>query len=227
MSRYSFQESIRDRATLPLHFEAPEVKLKIDRAAIDDAFKQITGELSEQDRDDLAKRAAKMAVLVKNPERIQAVVNHIVKHYQAKVEPNGFKAQVVVFDRECCVLYKRVMDELIGPEASAIVMTGAQHDPPEWKQHMRDKDAEEKLLDRFRDPADPLPIGEDQGTARARVPHQPAIPQRNPGTGEGSRRSGEAGRSGRGTRQSQGSVNRTFQGSPEQQYLHHRRAHCG
>ena len=156
MSRYSFQESIRDKATLPLHFEAPEVKLKIDRAAIDEAFKQITGELSEQDRDDLAKRAAKMAVLVKNPERIRAVVNHIVHHFQTKVEPNGFKAQVVVFDRECCILYKAVMDELVGPEASAIVISGAQHDPPEWKQHVRDKDAEEKLLDRFRDPVDPL-----------------------------------------------------------------------
>ena len=118
MSRYSFQDSIRDRATLPLHFEAPEVKLKIDKAAIDEAYKLITGNLSEQDRDDLAKRAAKMAVLVKNPERIRAVVNHIVKHYQTKVEPNGFKAQVVVFDRECCVLYKHVMDEMIGPEAS-------------------------------------------------------------------------------------------------------------
>jgi type I restriction enzyme R subunit len=156
MSRYSFQESIRDKATLPLHFEAPEVKLKIDKAAIDEAFKQITGELSEQDRDDLARRAAKMAVLVKNPERIRAVVNHIVKHFQTKVEPNGFKAQVVVFDRECCILYKAAMDELIGPDASSIVMTGAQHDPPAWKQHVRDKDAEEKLLHRFRDPADPL-----------------------------------------------------------------------
>ncbi|MCX6677423.1 MAG: HsdR family type I site-specific deoxyribonuclease [Methanothrix sp.] len=29
MSRYSFQDSIRDHATLPLHFEAPEIKLKI------------------------------------------------------------------------------------------------------------------------------------------------------------------------------------------------------
>ncbi|HNT08555.1 DEAD/DEAH box helicase family protein, partial [Methanoculleus sp.] len=38
MSRYSFQESIRDRATLPLHFETPEVKLQIDRAAIDEAY---------------------------------------------------------------------------------------------------------------------------------------------------------------------------------------------
>lgn len=156
MSRYSFQDSIRDKATLPLHFEAPAVKLKIDKAAIDEAYKEITGNLSEQDRDDLAKRAAKMAVLVKNPERVRAVVEHIVKHFQTKVEPNGFKAQVVVFDRECCVLYKKVMDELVGPEASAIVMSSAQHDNPEWKEHIRDKDAEEKLLDRFRDPADPL-----------------------------------------------------------------------
>ena len=156
LSRYSFQDSIRDKATLPLHFEAPTVKLKIDKAAIDEAFKQITDDMSEQDRDDLAKRAAKMAVLVKNPERVRAVVEHIVQHYQTKVEPNGFKAQVVCFDRECCVLYKAVMDEIIGPEASAIVMSSGQKDPPAWSIHLRDKDAEEKLLDRFRDPADPL-----------------------------------------------------------------------
>lgn len=156
MSRYSFQESIRDRATLPLHFEAPEVRLKIDRAAIDEAYAKITGDLAEQDRDDLAKRAAKMAVLVKNPERVRAVVNHVVRHFQEKVDPNGFKAQLVVFDRECCVLYKAVMDELLGPDASAIVMSTLPGDPLEWKAHARDRDAEEKLLDRFRDPADPL-----------------------------------------------------------------------
>ncbi|MBI4331882.1 MAG: type I restriction endonuclease subunit R [Chloroflexi bacterium] len=156
LSRYSYQESIRDKATLPLHFESPEVKLKIDKVAIDEAYARITGELSEQDRDDLARRAAKMAVLVKNPERIRAVVSHIVNHYRTKVDPNGFKAQVVTFDRECCVLYKQVMDELVDPEASAIVMISAPGDPPEWKAHARDKDEEEKLLDRFRDPADPL-----------------------------------------------------------------------
>ena len=156
LSRYSFQDRIRDGATLPLHFEAPTVKLKIDKAAVDEAFKKITNDLAEQDRDDLARRAAKMAVLVKNPDRVRAVVEHIVRHYQTKVEPNGFKAQVVVFDRECCVLYKQVMDELIGPDASAIVMSSAQYDKPEWKAHIRDKDAEEKLLDRFRNPADPL-----------------------------------------------------------------------
>ena len=156
MSRYSFQDSIRDKATLPLHFEAPTIKLKINQAAIDEAYKVITDDLSEQDRDDLAKRAAKMAVLVKNPERVRAVVEHIVQHYRTKVEPNGFKAQVVCFDRECCVLYKKVIDEIAGPDASAIVMSAGQKDPPEWKVHLREKDAEEKVLDRFRSPTDPL-----------------------------------------------------------------------
>ncbi len=69
------------------------MKLKIDKAAIVEAFKQITDDMSEQDRDDLTKRAAKMAVLVKNPERVRAVVEHIVQDYQTKVEPNGFKAR--------------------------------------------------------------------------------------------------------------------------------------
>lgn len=156
MSRYSFQDSIRDKATLPLHFEAVDVRLKINKDAIDEAYEQITGELSEQDRDDLAKRAAKMAILIKTPDRVQAICEHIVNHYQTKVEPNGFKAQIVTFDRECCVLYKKEMDKLIDPETSAIVMStqGGKSDKyAEWK---LSKDDEEKLLDRFRDPLDPL-----------------------------------------------------------------------
>ncbi|MCF4113316.1 MULTISPECIES: type I restriction endonuclease subunit R [Dethiosulfovibrio] len=156
MSRYSFQDSIRDKATLPLHFEAVDVKLHIDKDAIDEAYSQMTDELSELDRDDLAKRAAKMAILIKAPARVNAICRHIVKHFQEKVDPNGFKAQVVTFDRECCVLYKKAMDELVGPEASAIVMHtqgGKSDEYAEWKLA---KDEEGKLLDRFRDPNDPL-----------------------------------------------------------------------
>jgi type I restriction enzyme R subunit len=116
----------------------------------------MTDELSEEDRDDLAKRAAKMAVLIKAPARVNAICQHIIKHFQDKVEPNGFKAQVVTFDRECCVLYKKAIDGIVGPEASAIVMHtqgGKSDEYAEWKLA---KDEEEKLLDRFRDPNDPL-----------------------------------------------------------------------
>lgn len=156
MSRYSFQDSIRDKATLPLHFEAVDIKLRIDRAAIDEAYSEMTDQLNEEDKDELAKRAAKMAVLIKAPERVQAICQNIANHFTAKIDPNGFKAQVVTFDRQCCVLYKKALDEIVGPEASAIVMHTAGGKGDEYAEWKLSKDEEEKLLDRFRDPADPL-----------------------------------------------------------------------
>jgi type I restriction enzyme R subunit len=157
MSRYGFEESIRDGATMPLHFEPRLLELHIDKEAVDQAFRALTGSLSDLDRDRLAQTAAKMAVLVKAPERIQRICADIAGHYQAKVAPNGFGAQVVTFDRESCVLYKKALDEHLPPEMSDIVMT-VNSGEDDYVAYRRDRDAEEKLLDRFRDPADPLKI---------------------------------------------------------------------
>lgn len=157
LSRYGFEESIRDGATKELHFEPRLVELHIDEEAIDEAFRDLTGGLSDLDRDQLAKTAAKMSVLVKSPERVRKICEDIAQHFAEKVEPNGFGAQVVTLDREACVLYKRALDEILPPEASEIVMT-VNSGEDEYAGWRRDRDAEEKLLDRFRDPADPLKI---------------------------------------------------------------------
>jgi type I restriction enzyme R subunit len=157
MSRYGFEESIRDGATLKLHFEPRLVELHIDKAAIDAAFKEMTGGLSDLDKDNLGKTAAKMAVLVKTPERIRHVCEDIVQHFQSKVEPNGFKGQIVTFDRESCLLYKTELDKLLPPEASDVVMT-VNANEPQYKPFARGRDEEERLLDRFRDANDPLKL---------------------------------------------------------------------
>ncbi len=44
MSRYGFEESIRDGATLKLHFEPRLVDLHIDKAAIDQAYQVLHGQ---------------------------------------------------------------------------------------------------------------------------------------------------------------------------------------
>ncbi|MDQ3779176.1 MAG: HsdR family type I site-specific deoxyribonuclease, partial [Chloroflexota bacterium] len=157
LSRYSFEESIRDKATLPLHFEARLIEHRIDRAAIDEAFVRITGDLNEADQANLSRQAARLGVLIKTPSHVDQVVADIARHYQEKVEPNGFKAQIVTFDREACVLYKEALDHHLPPEASAIVMTVGKGEQA-WRQYDRGRDEEEKLLDRFRDPVDPLKI---------------------------------------------------------------------
>lgn len=161
MSRYGFEESIRDGATLKLHFEPRLIDLHIDKAALDAAYKDLTGGLSDPDKDNLAKTAAKMAVLVKTPERIRKVCEDIVEHFQTKVEPNGFKGQIVTFDRESCLLFKAELDKLLPPEATDIVMSVQAADKkehPEYAAYDRSRDEEERLLDRFRDPADPLKL---------------------------------------------------------------------
>ncbi|WP_374746548.1 HsdR family type I site-specific deoxyribonuclease [Klebsiella variicola subsp. variicola] len=161
MSRYGFDESIRDGATLKLHFEPRLIDLHIDKAELDAAYKDLTGGLSDLDKDNLAKTAAKMAVLVKTPERIRKVCEDIVQHYQSKIEPNGLKGQIVTFDRESCLLFKAELDKLLPPEATDIVMSVQASDKkehPEYAPYDRTRDEEERLLDRFRDPADPLKL---------------------------------------------------------------------
>jgi type I site-specific restriction-modification system R (restriction) subunit len=161
LSHYGFEDSIRDGATLPLHFEPRLVDLRIDKAAVDQAYANLTGGLSDLDRDNLAKTAANMAVLVKAPKRITAICDDIAKHFQAKVAPNGFKAMVVTFDQECCLLYKAELDRLLPDEIETdvvISVQGKEKDDARYAPYKRDRDAEEALLDRFRDPNDPLAI---------------------------------------------------------------------
>ena len=67
MSRYSFSDSIRDKATLPLHFEAVPVDLHINQEAIDIAFDEMTKDLTKQEKSELARRVRLEAVM-KSPE---------------------------------------------------------------------------------------------------------------------------------------------------------------
>ena len=159
LSRYSFEESIRDEATLPLRFEARSVDLRIDRSALDEEFARLIEHLSEADKAEMSKLAGRFALLVKAPARVSAILQDIVDHYQAKVEPHGFGAQIVTIDQEACILYKEALDQILPPETSEVVISVGHGAPQDWKNRFgRTKDEEEKLLDRFRDPSDPLKI---------------------------------------------------------------------
>ncbi len=157
LSRYGFEDSIRDGATKELHFEPRLVDLHMDRAQIEEEFQALTADLTDKERDQLGKHAAKMAMLLKSPDRVQAVCVDIAQHFQEKVAPNGFGAQVVTFDRESCLLYKQVIDQHLAPEVSDIVMS-VNSGEDDYAPYRRERDAEETLLDRFRDPNDPLKI---------------------------------------------------------------------
>ena len=158
MSRYSFQDSIKDGATLKLEFEPVPVELHIDRAALDAEFDALTDQISQEDKVMLVKKTNTEALFT-SPDRIRKVCEHIVAHFRENIEPTGLKAQVVVYNRACCVAYKKEIDLLLGREdATTIVMHTEGDKADEYKEWRRSKDEESKILDRFRDPMDPLKI---------------------------------------------------------------------
>lgn len=154
MSRYTFHDSIRDEATLPLHFEPRLVDVHVDKETIDKAFAEFkeSAALTDEEADALNKKSAKMAEFLKSPERVARIVKDIAKHYSEKVAPHGFKAMIVTPDRFACVQYKEELDKHFSEDASKVVISTSSNDEFEFKQKWGvDKSQQEKVVDEFND----------------------------------------------------------------------------
>lgn len=157
MSRYTFQDSIRDNATLPLHFEPRLPDYHIDKESLDTAFKEMANDLDENDRNKLSQKAAKMSVFLKAPERVKVIVADIVEHFKKHVEPEGLKAMIVTPDRYACIEYKEELDKWLQPEESEVVISTSANDDYDFKQRWAmDKDKQEKVIEKFNDADSPL-----------------------------------------------------------------------
>lgn len=158
MSKYSYQDSIDDGATLELNFREVPVELHMDEEKLQAAFDAMAAEhnLTEEEKAALTKRTTVEAFFTA-PERIRQVCENMVKHYRQFVKPTGLKCQVVVYNRACCVAYKEALDALLNDdEESAIVMHTAGDKANEYEQYKLSEHEQNKLLDRFRDPLSPL-----------------------------------------------------------------------
>ncbi len=155
LSRYTFQDSLRDDATRPLHFEPRLVDVHVDKETIDEAFEKFkeSAALSDEEADELNKKSAKMALFLKSPERVAKIVQDIATHYKEKVEPHGFKAMIVTPDRFACIQYKEQLDLHLPEEASRVVISTSANDTFDFKQKWAiDKSEQGRIVDEFKDP---------------------------------------------------------------------------
>ncbi|MDO8469893.1 MAG: HsdR family type I site-specific deoxyribonuclease [bacterium] len=155
---YSIQQSVDDGATLPVTYEARLSKFFIDEEQLDKQFDELTADLTEKDKDIIAKKYGKKEAIVKLDKRMQAIARDIVEHFKLYVEPAGFKAQIVCYDREATAKYKKLLDELIPKNWSEVIYSpgDANIDPEELRKYNTTKAKREKLIDEFKDPASPL-----------------------------------------------------------------------
>jgi len=155
---YSIQQAIDDGATLPVTYEARLSKFFIDEEKLDKQFEEITADLSPAQKEYLAKKYGKKEGIIKLEKRMRAVAQDIVEHYKLYVLPNGFKAQIVCYDREATARYKKIFDELVPKEWTEVVYSPGDpnSDADDLKEYNTNKRQRDKIIENFKSAENPL-----------------------------------------------------------------------
>ena len=166
---YDIAQAVEDGATVPIYYEARVAKIDLDEEvaeSLDETFDEVTEDLEDKDASAVARRWSRVEALVGADARLDAVVDDILRHFDARLEAVDGKAMIVCMSRRICVeVYDRIVAarpdwhaELDDAGEVKVVMTGSAADPPEFQPHIRSKQRQETLRTRFKDPDDPLKL---------------------------------------------------------------------
>ncbi len=161
LDKYAIAESIEDGTTVPLNYALAPSGLQIDRETLENEFLQLAAAEGVSDVEELnaiLDRAVGLKQMMKAPNRVDGIAQHVADHFRKNVEPMGFKAFLVGVDREACALYKEALDRHLSSEYSEVVYSPYNQDPEFMKAHHRNEDEEREIRKRFADKGDPLKI---------------------------------------------------------------------
>lgn len=154
---YTIEQAVQDGATVPIFYEMREAREHVEGDSLDEIFERIFRDRTEEERELIKQRYATVEAIAGAPRRIERICLDLIGHFEKFIQPNGFKAQVVTCSRDVAVTYKETLDRLDGPQ-SAIVMSSTHNDPERLAKWRTTKDQQRKLIERFKNPDDPLAI---------------------------------------------------------------------
>ncbi|HEY7153839.1 MAG TPA: type I restriction endonuclease subunit R [Gemmataceae bacterium] len=138
--RYSIADSIRDGATLPLHWEPSPRDWQLWGTELDAKFDKTFAHLPEGEREQLKKENAVLDVMVKLPQRIADIAAEVAEHFQRYVRPNRFKAMLVCFNKETVALYKAALDAILGEGVAVAIFSDVNKKDEKIPQIVKDLD---------------------------------------------------------------------------------------
>ena len=128
---YTIPESVADGAAVPIYYEARLPELAIEGpATLDKLFDAMFGDEPEELQARIRRRFANKETVAEADRRIEMIALDIAEHFEAKVRPNGFKAQVVAPSRRAALRYAAHLNAF-GISAYPIITT-APGDGPEF-----------------------------------------------------------------------------------------------
>jgi len=157
LDAYSIRNAEDDEEIVPVKYASRLAQLQVVGKSLDQLFEDLFYDKTEEEKAFLKKKYATIETLSKADRRIERIAHDMVEHFNTKIRPNDFKAQIVASDRIRAIKYKEILDKLIGPERSEVVITVNNKDSKEWKEKYRlTREEENAIKEVFNDPNSPL-----------------------------------------------------------------------
>ncbi len=153
ISLYSMDKARRHKVVVPIYYEARLSELHLTNEFIDEEFEEISESMEPDVKEVLKKKYARLEGLILNPERLKKVAQDIVDHFNRRRQDIEGKGMVVTISRKVAVqLFEEIKKHPNAPSV-AVVISGSRHkDPPDFWQHLRNRDELEELLNNFKNP---------------------------------------------------------------------------
>lgn len=140
--RYSLQQSIHDRTTLPIIILDQFVPAQIHTPQTDFALNNLSN-FSQTIKE-------KIIIETNTNLNIESKAQQIWQHFKTHVYPNHFKALIVTNSRDACIQYYKALKKLIDHEEQiAICISELAGDNEEKKQYCHSTEIEQSILNRF------------------------------------------------------------------------------
>jgi len=149
LDKYSVIDAINDGATKPIKYTLGPSQWFLDKESLKKGYEEITADLEEDQKRLVEKSVQPWKTLMKKKERIEVLAEDIAKDFKERLEPQGFKAQVVAIDKEACVLYYRELLKYFDESELQIIFSTGQYETGERYDMFSKfylKDAERKQL---------------------------------------------------------------------------------
>ena len=154
LDKYSVVDAINDGATKPILYTLGPSEWFLDKDNLKKGYDDITAELNDDQKRLVEKRVQPWKTLMKKPERIKTLAADIAKDFHERLEPQGFKAQVVAVDKEACVLYYNELLNYFDESEIRIIFSTGQYETSEryemFSPHYTDDTERKRLIDNFK-----------------------------------------------------------------------------
>ncbi|WP_425056271.1 type I restriction endonuclease subunit R [Pseudomonas abyssi] len=156
IDQYKINEAVEDGATVRIIYEGRQVRTEVAGESLDALFDEYFKDYSDDEKREIKKKYGVERAVREAPARIRWVCIDLLKHFREKIQPDGFKAMIVVGSRHAATLYKKALDEL-GAPPSEVIISGNHNDPLYLAQYA-DKTRHKQAIDAFKKPLSENPL---------------------------------------------------------------------